>query len=131
MTEAEEYNQISGKIIGAAIEVHKTLGPGLLEKFYRIALVHELLGYGYCVETEVLFPFKYKGLVVKDACRVDIVVENKVILELKAKSVDSEIYASQLMSYLKISGYKLGLVLNFGLPQMLPGVKRVVNGLNC
>ena len=124
----EDYNRLSENIIAAAIEVHKTLGPGLGEKYYRYALTHELRLRGYKVCEEVGVSFNYKDLCIKEACRVDIIVEDKIILELKATERDNELYASQLLTYLRLTGFKLGLVINFNRIRLVDGIKRVING---
>ncbi|MDE6338194.1 MAG: GxxExxY protein [Muribaculaceae bacterium] len=124
----EKYNEISKAIIGAAIEVHKTLGAGLIEKYYGYALVHELKLKGYKVETEKYIPFKYKDLIIKDACRADLIVEDSIIVELKATENDNSLYTSQLLTYLKMSNMKLGLVLNFSREKLINGIERVING---
>ena len=120
--------QMSHAIIGAAIDVHKILGPGLLEKYYRMALAYELRRRGFKAEEEVSMPFVYKDLVIANACRADIVVNDQIVLELKAREQYSGLYASQLLSYLKLSGLKLGLVFNFNQLKLKDGIERVVNG---
>lgn len=127
--ESEEYNKLTKGIISAAIEVHKTLGAGLIEKYYRYALAYELKSRGYSVREEVSIPFIYKDLNIKDACRADIIVEDKIILELKASDKDNTLYSSQLYTYLKLTGMHLGLVLNFSRPRLIEGIERVINGV--
>ena len=124
----EEYNELSKAIIGSAIEVHKTLGAGLIEKYYGYALAHELKSRGYKVETEKAIPFIYKDLVIKDACRADLIVEDSIIVELKATEIDNTLFAAQLLTDLKMSGMKLGLVLNFNRERLIDGIERVING---
>ena len=125
----EEYNQLSHDIIGAAIEVHKHLGPGLLESIYEECLAEELTEQGYTVERQVKLPIVYKGKIVGTPLAIDLLVEGCVIVELKAVNQMLDIYAAQLLSYLKLSDKKLGLLINFNCEQLRDGVKRIVNGL--
>ncbi|MEE8387793.1 MAG: GxxExxY protein [Acidiferrobacterales bacterium] len=122
-----ELNDITESIIGAAIDVHKEIGPGLLESIYQKCLVHELKLRGLNIETEVSIPIQYKDLELKDACRADMLVENKVIVELKAVDNMHSVYTAQLLSYLKMSSLSLGLLINFNVSRLAEGVKRVVN----
>ncbi|MFV1998449.1 MAG: GxxExxY protein [Acidiferrobacterales bacterium] len=122
-----DLNDITDSIIGAAIDVHKEIGPGLLESIYQKCLAYELELRGLNVETEASIPIQYKDLELKDACRADILVENKVIVELKAVENMHPVYTAQLLSYLKMSSLSLGLLINFNVSQLVKGVKRVVN----
>ncbi len=122
-----EENELSGKVIGAAVEVHKHLGPGLLEGVYRDCLVHELKTRQLDVECEKSLPVRYKGLEFEAAYRADLVVEKTLIVELKAVDRLLAIHTAQLLSYLRMSGLKLGLLINFNTPKLVEGVKRVVN----
>ena len=123
-------NEISHKIIGAAIEVHKTLGgPGLLESIYESSLCHELVLRGLQVQKQLIIPVKYKNMIVRDPLCLDILVENKVIVEVKATEKDHAIHQTQLLTYLRLTGLKLGLLINFGQKCVKEGVTRVVNGL--
>jgi GxxExxY protein len=122
-----DINQLSSKIIGAAIEVHKALGPGLLESSYQKCLCHELRLRGIPFENEKPFPLVYKGEKLDCGYRLDIVVENAIILELKSCEKIEPIHKAQLLTYLKLSGLRLGLVLNFNVPLMRDGIVRVVN----
>ncbi len=122
-----ELNDITESIIGAAIEIHKEIGPGLLESIYQKCLVYELKLRGLNIETEVPISIQYKGLELKDACRADMIVENKVIVELKAVENIHPVYTAQLLSYLKMSSLSLGLLINFNVSRLADGVKRVVN----
>ncbi len=124
-----EIEQLSFDIIGAAIEVHKNLGPGLLERVYQECLVYELKAAGFKVDMEKCLPVVYKELKFSSAYRVDLLVNDAVILELKAVEELSPIYKSQLLSYLRLSGLKLGLLINFNVPILKNGIKRIVNNL--
>jgi len=119
---------LSGEIIGAAIEVHKRLGPGLLESTYRACLVEELRLRGIAHRQEVALPISYRGLVLDDACRLDLLVDDLVILELKSVQRLESIHEAQLLTYLRISGRWLGLLLNFNTVRLRNGVQRLVNG---
>lgn len=123
-------NEISGKVIGCAIEVHRTLGgPGLLEQIYEEALVWELSQAGLQVGRQVVVPIFYKGSKLSASLRVDLIVDGKVIVECKATERYNTIFEAQTLTYLKLTGLKLGLVINFGERIVARGVHRVVNGL--
>ena len=121
-------NELTEKIIRAAIEVHKTLGgPGLLEAVYEEALVFELEAKGLKVERQVVWPICYKGNELGIPLRIDLLVEDSVIVECKATSENHPIFESQLLTYLRLSKKSLGLVLNFGQKYLKDGIRRVVN----
>ena len=120
-------NQLSSKIIGAAIEVHKTLGPGLLESAYEECLCHELSIQGLLFEKQKPLSIDYKGKKMDCGYRLDIVVEKAVIIELKSCEKIEPIHKAQLLTYLKLSGLNLGLILNFNVPLMRDGIVRIVN----
>ncbi len=122
-------NQLSNKAIGAAIEVHKALGPGLLESAYEKCLCHELKLRGLSFDNQKLLPLVFKGEELDCGYRLDIVVENAIILELKSCEKIEPIHKAQLLTYLKLSGLTLGLVLNFNVPVMRDGIARIVNNL--
>lgn len=122
-----EINELTHRIIGAAIEVHKTLGPGLLEKAYQKALSFELRLRGLKVDEEVNIPVKYKGIDVDDAYRADIIVEDRIIVELKATEKDNPLYSKQLLTYMRFADKELGLLINFNKARLLDGVERVIN----
>ena len=124
-----DINQLSSKIIGAAIEVHKALGPGLLESAYEKCLCHELKLRGLLFDNQKPLPLVFKGEKLDCGYRLDIVVENAIILELKSCEKIEPIHKAQLLTYLKLSGLRLGLVLNFNVPVMRDGIKRIVNKL--
>jgi GxxExxY protein len=120
-------NHLTGEVIGAAIEVHKHLGPGLLESAYEECLCHELNLRKITYERQKQLPISYKDVKIDLSYRLDIVVEGKIILELKACEKIEDIYKAQLLTYLRLSGLKLGLILNFNVPVMKKGIVRVVN----
>ena len=120
-------NQLSSKIIGAAIEVHKTLGPGLLESAYEECLCHELNIQGLLFEKQKPLTIYYKGKKLDCGYRLDIVAEKAVIIELKSCEKVEPIHKAQLLTYLKLSGLNLGLILNFNVPLMRDGIVRIVN----
>lgn len=122
-------NQLSNKIIGAAIEVHKALGPGLLESAYEECLCHELNGNDLSFERQKALPVVYKGKRLDCGYKLDIVIENTIVLELKSCDQIEPIHKAQILTYLKLSGLKLGLLLNFNVPIMRDGIVRIVNGL--
>ena len=121
-------NEISQKIIGASIEVHKQLGPGLLESSYEICLAYELRQLGLNIQTQVALPVVYKDVKLEAGYRIDILVENKIIIEVKAVETLSEIHTAQILTYLKLKKLKLGLLINFNSVKVIDGVKRVING---
>ena len=120
-------NQLSSKIIGAAIEVHKTLGPGLLESAYEECLCHELSIQELLFEKQKPLSIDYKGKKLNCGYRLDIVVEKAVIIEMKSCEKIEPIHKAQLLTYLKLSGLNLGLILNFNVPLMRDGIVRIVN----
>lgn len=122
-----EINELTQQIIGAAIEVHKLLGPGLLEHTYQAALACELRMAGHEVATEVAIPFIYKGIRLDTAYRADLIVDNEVILELKATENDNLLFGKQPFTYLKLADKRVGLVINFNRIKLIEGVQRVVN----
>jgi GxxExxY protein len=125
-----EINQISNAIIGAAIEVHRVLGgPGLLEDVYVEALCRELRLRGFEVKRQVRIPVLYKGIEVKNPLILDVLVNDEVIVEVKAVEKDNPVYQAQLLTYLRLTGKKLGLVINFGESRVADGIHRVVNGI--
>ena len=121
-------NEITSKIIGACIKVHKELGPCLLESTYEICLLHELQKLDLTVSSQVYLPVNYDGIHLDAGYRIDILVENKVILELKSVSELNEIHMAQILTYLKLSHCKVGLLINFNELRVINGIKRVVNG---
>jgi GxxExxY protein len=124
-----DISELSSKIIGAAIEVHRALGPGLLESVYEECLCHELDLQGMSFERQKPLTVTYKGKNLECGYRLDLVVEKEIILELKSCENIEPIHRAQLLTYLKLSGLHLGLILNFNVPVMKNGVVRVVNKL--
>lgn len=123
-------NEISYQIINAAIEVHKALGgPGLLESVYEEALVWEMNERGFDVERQRFIPIKYKEVTLGTPLRADLIVNNSVIIECKATSEYNKIFEVQVLTYLRLTQLKLGLVINFGERYVKDGIHRVVNGL--
>jgi len=123
-----EYNAISSRIIKAAIEVHKELGPGLLESVYEYCLLEEFKRDGLFAKRQVQLPLFYKGSKLDKEFVIDILVENKVILELKSIETILPIHEFQLLTYLRLSGMKLGLLINFNVLQLKEGIRRKILG---
>ena len=125
-----ELNDISGAIVDAAIEVHRVLGgPGLLESVYEEALTEELRNRGFRVERQKRVPVMYKGKRLSEKLRLDMLVEDSVVVECKAVSVTNPVFAAQALTYLRLMNLKLALVVNFGKQRVVDGVHRVVNEL--
>lgn len=124
-----ELNEISGAIVHCSMRVHTVLGPVPLESAYRKCLAHELRKRGYSVESEVPMPIVYDGVEIELGYRVDILVANEIIVEVKAVSEITPIHTAQLLSYLRLSKKKLGLLLNFHVDHMKDGIYRIVNNL--
>jgi GxxExxY protein len=119
--------ELTEKIIGASIEIHRALGPGLLESAYRECLCYELSQAGLFFKKEVPLPVVYKNVKLDCGYRLDIIIEDKLILELKAIEKLLPIHEAQLLTYLKITGLTLGLLINFNVPLLKDGVKRIAN----
>ncbi len=122
-------NELSYKIIGAAIEVHKTLGVGLLENAYETALAYELKAQGFNVQQQVSLPMRYKEITVENVCKIDLIVENKVLVEVKSVLELNPIFHSQVLTYLKHAQIRLGLLINFNSELIKYGIHRIVNKL--
>jgi len=122
-------NEISRIIIGAAIEIHRYLGPGLLESVYQECLFYELIEEGLDVEREKYLPIKYKELSIDKGYRIDLLVEEKVVIELKTVDEILNIHEAQILTYLRLSNYKLGLLINFNEVLLKNGLHRYVNRL--
>ena len=125
-TEREELNGVSKKIIGGAIEVHRALGPGLLESAYVACLAYELSQRGPLVDRQVQLPIVCKTVKVDTAFKLDLLVERKVIVELKAVEQVYPLHKTQLLTYLKLSGLELGLLINFNVRVLKDGISRVI-----
>jgi GxxExxY protein len=125
-----DENEISRVVVEAAIEVHRELGgPGLLESVYEEALAFELRDRGLDVSRQVSVPLSYKGRELGSDLRLDLLLNGKVVVECKSSSVHNPVYQAQTLTYLRLLGLKLGMVVNFGRPRVIDGIKRVVNGL--
>ncbi len=124
-----ELNKITEIIIGAAMAVHRELGPGLLESAYEACLAYELPDRGLSVERQKALPVRYRGVNVDCGYRIDLLVEGKVVVELKAVERLEAIHKAQLLSYLKLSGCKVGLLINFNVKVLKDGIRRLVNEL--
>lgn len=119
-------NELSNLIIGKAIEIHKELGPGLLESAYKECLYYELITAGLKVEKEKPLPVVYKEIILDQGYRIDLLVENKVVIELKTVEAFTDVHMAQILTYLKFGHYKLGLLLNFIVSYLKNGIKRFV-----
>jgi GxxExxY protein len=122
-------NEISNIVIGKAIEVHKSLGPGLLESAYQECLFYELSEMSLKVEKEKPMPIVYKEVKLDHGYRIDLLVEDKVVIEIKTVDVLIDVHTAQILTYLKLGGYKLGLLINFNVKLLKEGIKRYVNKL--
>ncbi|MES2658475.1 MAG: GxxExxY protein [Verrucomicrobiota bacterium] len=123
----DELNRLSGEVIGAAIEVHRDLGPGLLETTYELSLQHELKLRGIESERQVILPVRYKDLVVPEAYRIDLRVEKCLVIELKTVETLLPVHSAQLLTYLRMSDCRLGLLINFHTVHLKDGIKRLVH----
>jgi GxxExxY protein len=122
-----QLNEITGTIIDSAMKVHSTLGPGLLESTYEICLLHELRKRSLEVKSQLSLPVAYDGVRLDAGYRIDLLVESSVIVELKAVERLLPVHEAQILSYLKLSGYTVGLLLNFNVVHFKNGIKRIVN----
>jgi GxxExxY protein len=122
-----EINEITGQIVDAAMKVHTKLGPGLLESAYEACLAYELRRRGLQVATQVALPITYEDVQLDAGYRIDLLVESQVIVELKAVEKMIPLYDAQLLSYLKLSGNKIGLLINFNVVRLKDGIKRLAN----
>ena len=120
-------NRLSGEVIGAAIEVHSNLGAGLLETTYELSLQHELKLRGIESVRQLILPIKYKDLVVPEAYRIDVLVDSCLMIELKTVEALLPIHSAQLLTYLRMSGHHLGLLMNFHTVRLTDGIKRLVH----
>lgn len=124
----KDYNRLTDSIISSAIEVHKELGPGLLESVYEVCLVSVLKSKGISVKRQVVLPVFFKGGQLEKEFIIDILVENNIVLELKSVETILPIHEAQLVTYLKLSDKKLGLLINFNVPLLKEGIRRRING---
>ena len=126
MRKYSEYDEITSAILGSAIEVHKQLGPGLLESTYQKCLLYELKENHLNVQSELRLPLIYKNIEMDHGYRIDVVVENCVVLELKTVETFSKVHYAQLLTYMKLGDYPIGFLLNFDVKKMKEGIKRFV-----
>jgi GxxExxY protein len=124
-----DLNAISGQIVDAAIEVHSELGPGLLESVYEIALAYELRQRGFFVDRQIPVPVQYRGIRFDEGYRLDLVVNDLVIVEVKSIEAVTAILRKQILTYLRLTNRPLGLILNFNVNLMKDGISRIANGI--
>jgi GxxExxY protein len=122
-------NEIGNAIITCAMKVHSAVGPGLLESAYELCLAHELTNQGLKVRNQVPVPIRYEELTIENGYRVDLLVDDRVVVELKAIEAVLPVHRGQLLSYLRLGGFKLGYLLNFNVAHMRDGITRMVTGL--
>ncbi|HWE46990.1 MAG TPA: GxxExxY protein [Caulobacteraceae bacterium] len=124
-----DENAIGKIVLGCALRVHKALGPGLLEKAYEDCLAHEIRKTGLTVASQPTMPLVYDGIRIGKGYKLDLLIAKRVVIEVKAVEGLARLHHSQLLSYLKIGGYRLGYLLNFNVPRMRDGIFRIANGL--
>ena len=129
MEQDRSENEIGSVIVTQAVKLHQALGPGLLETVYEVILMKNLIEAGLAVERQVPVPILYEGIKFDEGFRADLIVENKVIIELKSVEKVSPAHKKQLLTYLKLTGMKLGFLLNFGEELMKQGITRTINGI--
>ena len=122
----ESINDLSYQIIGASYKVHSALGPGLLESAYKECLYYVLAKEGLFVEKEKALPLVFEKVKLEAGYRIDLLVENKLVIEIKAVEAFTDVHMAQVLTYLKLSGCKLGLLLNFNVADMKKGIKRII-----
>jgi GxxExxY protein len=127
MKPTEQEEQIGSSIVNNCIKIHKALGPGLLEKVYEVCLAHELRKEGYRVVRQIDIPITYDGIVFDEGLRLDLLVEDLVIIELKAVELMNPVWEAQIISHLKLTGKRLGYLINFNVPLMKQGIRRYIN----
>lgn len=127
MEVSKEEEKIGKVIVDCAYKVHFALGPGLLEKVYEVCLTHELIKSGLKVERQLEIPIEYDGIVFKEGLRLDLLVESKVIVELKAVDLVNPVWQAQIISHLKLTNKSLGFLINFNVPLIKQGIKRFIN----
>ncbi len=130
VVDKEKLNELTERIIGAAIRVHRELGPGLLESTYEACLSYELTEASLAVERQVALPVRYRGVNLDGGYRIDLLVEKAVIVELKAVDRFEPIHEAQLLSYLKLSGCNVGLLMNFNVKILKNGIRRMIHGID-
>lgn len=122
-------NEISKVVVDAALKVHRALGPGLLESVYEVVLAHELRSRGIHVQRQVAIPVRYENIQFDEGFRADLVVEQKVIVEIKSVEMAKRVHKKQVLTYLRLADIRLGLLVNFGAELIRDGITRLVNGL--
>jgi GxxExxY protein len=120
-------DELSNKVIGCAIEVHKALGPGLLENAYKKVLARKLIKEGFKIEAEKILPLEMEDIRIEVAYKIDILVENKLVLELKSVEQLTDLHLAQIINYLNLGNYKLGFLMNFNVTLLKFGLQRVIN----
>lgn len=123
----KEINELTGIIIGKAIEVHRQLGPGLLESTYRDCLLYELQTAGIAVKKEYYIPLTYKEIVIDHSYRIDLLIENRIVIELKTVEAFTDVHMAQVLTYMKLGKYEYGLLINFNVLSLRQGIKRFIN----
>jgi len=121
-------NELSNRVIGIAIEVHKALGPGLLESAYKECLFYEIAKAGLYVEKEKPMPLIYHEVKLECGYRLDLLIERKLVVEIKSVEALNEVHFAQTLTYMKLGNFKLGLLINFNVIRLKEGIKRVING---
>jgi GxxExxY protein len=124
-----DENQLGEIILGCALKVHRSLGPGLLENAYETCLAHEIEKAGFAAKRQLAMPVAYEGLAIDIGYRLDLLVEDRVVIEVKAVERLIDVHRAQLLSYLKLGGFRLGYLLNFNVTLMKDGIVRLANGL--
>ncbi len=125
--EGKRLDEVTGAVVDAAMKIRTALGPGLLESVYEKCLKHELSKRGLRVQTQVWLPVAYDGILIEGGYKIDLLVEEKVVVELKVVETLLDIHKAQLLSYLKLSGTRVGLLINFNVAHLRDGIKRLVN----
>jgi GxxExxY protein len=124
---SQEEENIGKEVVNTAYKVHKALGPGLLEKVYEVCLCHELRKSGLNVERQLDIPIVYDGITFEEGLRLDLLVENKVVIELKAVDIVNPVWEAQIISHLMLTGKRLGFLINFNVTLVKEGIRRYVN----
>ena len=123
----ERTEEIAKIIVNSAFKVHKNLGPGLLERVYEVCLAYEINKAGLVVESQIDVPIVYDGVILKEKLRLDLIVENSVIIEVKAVEIVNPVWQAQIISHLKLTNNSLGFLINFNVPLIKSGIKRFIN----
>jgi GxxExxY protein len=128
-TARKHIEAVASAVVDASIKVHRELGPGLLESTYQACLAHELRKRGFRVDCEIALPVRYDSIVIEAGYRIDMLVEDAVLVENKSAKAFLPIHEAQLLTYLKLSGRKIGFLINWNVPRIKDGIKRLANGL--